>query len=38
LADEKGMLTVSTDKQAKAPFFVYAYVKEMENFEIENES
>jgi acetolactate decarboxylase len=34
-ADEKGILTVSTDKQAKAPFFVYAYVKEWKTFEIE---
>jgi acetolactate decarboxylase len=34
-ADEKGMLKVSTDKQAKAPFFVYAYVKEWKTFEIE---
>lgn len=34
-ANEKGMLTVSTDKKAKAPFFVYAYVKEWKTFEIE---
>jgi acetolactate decarboxylase len=34
-ADEKGMLTVSTDEQAKAPFFVYAYVEEWKTFEIE---
>jgi acetolactate decarboxylase len=34
-ADEKGILTVSTDKQAKAPFFVYAYVREWKTFEME---
>jgi acetolactate decarboxylase len=34
-ANEKGILTVSTDKQVKAPFFVYAYVKEWKTFEIE---
>jgi len=31
-ADEKGMLTVSTEQAAKAPFFVYGYVRKEKLF------
>lgn len=34
-ADEEGILTVSTDEEAKAPFFVYSYVKDWKTFELE---
>lgn len=33
-ADENGELTVNTDNQAKAPFFVYAYVGDWKTYQI----